>query len=463
MMGGCRIVHLYFVAGLLAVFLFSFPATAHSFDGGLVVDHNAVHDFDDIPVLWLDAAKQLTLHYAHTSHGSQIISGIQAMKAANPDYGVAVRESGTEGLPPQEDPPVLRIYDGNPPATYITPDLYWDSVNGMNATRGVAATGHYNFSMWSWCGQQSGNDTNTVNRYLTNLNQLESEFPAMRFILMTGHTDGSNTPTEPGTLKYNNALVRNYALSNDKVLFDFADIESWDPAGNNYPTTTDACDWCADWCTANPADCQNLTGSCAHTHPFNCKLKAKAFWYMMARLAGWGGNNEPTDFTATPLTGTNPTQVNFTDTSTHNPTSWSWDFGDGGTSMLQNPGHWYKSAGSYTVSLTATGNGGAFTRTKNGFIVISACGFLPVKIEGRPDYFSSIQGAFDSQLLVEDDTIQTQGVDFQGDMTWSKHIQVSLTGGFGCDYSPNPGGFTTIQGSLTVAQGTLAVDRVIIR
>ena len=39
--------------------------------------------------------------------------------------------------------------------------------------------------------------------------------------------------------------------------------------------------------------------------------------------------------------------------------SWSWDFGDTNTSTLQNPSHTYTSAGNYTVSLTATGPGGA--------------------------------------------------------------------------------------------------------
>jgi hypothetical protein len=259
--------------------------------------------------------------------------------------------------------------------------------------------------------------------------------------------------------------VRNYALTHNKVLFDFADIESWDPAGNYYPNTGNPegeCNWCNQWCNAHPSDCQDLTDYCAHTHTFNCKLKAKAFWYMMARLAGWSGNNQPTDFTATPHAGPNPLQVNFSDASTHSPTSWTWDFGDGGSSTLQNPGHWYKSAGSYTVSLTATGTGGAFTRKKSGYIVISACGNQPVTIEGRQDYFSSILAAFESQLLVEGDTVQAQGVDFSGALTWQKQIQASLTGGFGCDYLSNPG-FATIQGSLTVAQGAMAVDRVIIR
>lgn len=45
--------------------------------------------------------------------------------------------------------------------------------------------------------------------------------------------------------------------------------------------------------------------------------------------------------------------VVFQDLSTGNPTSWSWDFGDGGRSSAQNPSHTYASAGSYVVTLTA--------------------------------------------------------------------------------------------------------------
>lgn len=47
--------------------------------------------------------------------------------------------------------------------------------------------------------------------------------------------------------------------------------------------------------------------------------------------------------------------VNFTDTSTNNPTSWLWNFGDGiGTSTTQNPSYAYSSAGTYIVSLIAS-------------------------------------------------------------------------------------------------------------
>ncbi len=51
-------------------------------------------------------------------------------------------------------------------------------------------------------------------------------------------------------------------------------------------------------------------------------------------------------------------KVSFTDTSTGSPTSWSWNFGDGGTSTLQNPTHTYAAAGTYNVVLTVSNAGG---------------------------------------------------------------------------------------------------------
>ena len=64
------------------------------------------------------------------------------------------------------------------------------------------------------------------------------------------------------------------------------------------------------------------------------------------------------NFVASPTSGSPPLTVQFTDTSTGTITSWLWDFGDGGTSALQNPSHKFNSIGPYTISLTVYGPGG---------------------------------------------------------------------------------------------------------
>jgi len=56
--------------------------------------------------------------------------------------------------------------------------------------------------------------------------------------------------------------------------------------------------------------------------------------------------------------------VDFTDTSTGSPTSWSWDFGDGGSSTQRNPSRTYAAAGDYSVRLTATNASGSDAVTK---------------------------------------------------------------------------------------------------
>jgi PKD repeat protein len=76
-------------------------------------------------------------------------------------------------------------------------------------------------------------------------------------------------------------------------------------------------------------------------------------------------------FTGTPTSGSVPLTVQFTDTSTNSPTSWSWDFGDGNTSTAQNPANTYSTAGNYTVSLTATNTAGSNTATQTGYITVS--------------------------------------------------------------------------------------------
>lgn len=63
-----------------------------------------------------------------------------------------------------------------------------------------------------------------------------------------------------------------------------------------------------------------------------------------------------TDFDVDRTYGNSPLPVRFTDKTSDSPTSWSWDFGDGNTSTLQNPNHTYYGEKRYTVSLITNGD-----------------------------------------------------------------------------------------------------------
>lgn len=79
---------------------------------------------------------------------------------------------------------------------------------------------------------------------------------------------------------------------------------------------------------------------------------------------GWGnvtkinyitvGEGFQSNFTASPVEGGAPLQVQFTDSSVGNVTSWYWDFGDGTNSTDKNPTHMYSNLGSYSVTLNVS-------------------------------------------------------------------------------------------------------------
>jgi PKD repeat protein len=105
-------------------------------------------------------------------------------------------------------------------------------------------------------------------------------------------------------------------------------------------------------------------------------------------VSGPGGISA--DFVGVPTTGRVPLTVQFTDTSTGNPTMWAWNFGDGSTETVANPSHTYTREGTYTVTLVASSQtGGSSTKTREAYIVVSPSGGISADFTGSPTSGSS--------------------------------------------------------------------------
>lgn len=76
------------------------------------------------------------------------------------------------------------------------------------------------------------------------------------------------------------------------------------------------------------------------------------------------------NFTAAPLVVCAFQPVTFTDLSSSNVDQWSWNFGDGNTTSLQNPVHTYQDTGFFSVALTVSNNGCLRVLTRPNYIQV---------------------------------------------------------------------------------------------
>jgi hypothetical protein len=280
-------------------------------EAALVIDHTTA-DIWQIPESAIEQAKA-TLHiaYGHTSHGSQIISGMgsnngeqldqfMTNNGATPDMYLW-NNGGTGGALDLRDRPFSGAADlGNP-------DRYaWEQ-----ATRNYLADHpDCNVIIWSWCGQASTTIDN-IDIYLGLMEGLIPDYPDVHFVFMTGHLDGGG---EDGLLNLANEHIRNHCITHDRILYDFADIESYDPDHlvNYMPLLcNDNCDydsddngtrdrnWAIDWQNTHVEGVDWWPSGGAHTQHLNGNLKGYAAWWLWSSIAGWNLCIEsPSDLTA---------------------------------------------------------------------------------------------------------------------------------------------------------------------
>jgi hypothetical protein len=250
----------------------------------IIADHKCIK-ISSIPAQWIKTAKSnMHIMYWHTSHGSQITSGMSGLYTWKGEL-YAVNGTGSGGA--------LELREA-------WNDAGSDSNWSTTTSKYLDANLQINVVVWSWCGQVSSASESTINTYLNNMRTLEQKYPNVKFVYMTGHLDGGGVK---GNLHKRNEQIRAFCKANNKILYDFEDIESYNPDGVYFgdKIPTDNCDydkngdgmrkgnWAIEWQNSRTQGKDWYNCESAHSQPLNANMKAYAAWWLWARLAGWDG------------------------------------------------------------------------------------------------------------------------------------------------------------------------------
>lgn len=295
---------------LLISALIQFTGLIHA--QGFIVDHRHT-DLSKIPVNWVDSAKsKLHIRYGHTSHGHHLTSGgMQAIVNYSEEYRNRYQFSGTKA-----ENSLYLLETGD------------DLSNGDWENEGrtyLANNPDCNIIIWSWSSIYERDATDYINR----MEALIAEFGEggtanrevpVQFVFMTAHWNGR----DKNEYVFNeNKKIRDHCEANNRILYDFFDIEAYDPDGVYYgdgdqngnfighrglnddlnykDDNRNRRNWGIDWMNANPnheltlMSADQVCTRCDHSEGLdkdansriNCVLKGRAAWYLWARLAGW--------------------------------------------------------------------------------------------------------------------------------------------------------------------------------
>lgn len=289
---------------------------------GIVVDHTSVDLFDDIPEQYIQAAASMRMLFIDRSVGGNISDGLTCLNYPSDEDALS---SCTR-------------YEHLEPAFSVDPsEVNWGRLGGYNRQNWDYLFWDDNLDCGTW-SQKVGCFFDMVNPVINQYDVVSYQFSYLEV------DQDSTIADQPGGFFWNNATLqdvydleayeaqhpdkifiywttslarsigttasesfndqmRQYALANNKVLFDVADILSHDPAGNPCYDNRDGIPYRTE---NNPDDGQNIPAICQHytTETEGGHLGsvsagkirvAKAFWVLMAQLAGWtpSGNNPP--------------------------------------------------------------------------------------------------------------------------------------------------------------------------
>ena len=303
--------------------------------GAIVADHTVIDLYDDIPAVWITEVKQMFLSIPGESHGRGYIYGLELLEALDSTYSVSATWGGTPEGPSGAHLRVSRSYwSGSGWWNSGGEEDFWTNAGAvammkshLDYMRDTAANpvGAFGFA-WCWdmswinspaggvdpvygvrwagstAGGPDGNlrwgldaaDTaltsNSVNltTYLTAVDVYSAHDPDTVTFFTTGPVDLERGNEAAYQVYLKQHAIRQYVADNGGVLFDYADILSWD-GGVQYMDS-----WDGHIFPNGDPDLATYTGfdggnGDSHISEEACLKLGKALWWMLARVAGWDG------------------------------------------------------------------------------------------------------------------------------------------------------------------------------
>jgi hypothetical protein len=314
-------------------------AQAGSSSQAIIVDRHSVELFEHIPDEYLAAARELRMVFADRSVGFNIDQGLNCLTAPswhqapaycrkdysdtsgvswlNQTYNLADYQAG-------QVPSLIR-YEPDPQKydrsnwEFVIVDGSWEEIVGQfveEITPAYIDRKQVLSYQFNYFHVSSGSDIadpetgffvdlpregtygNRLRWDISDFEALEAQYPEAIFFHWTTSLARSVGSEESDAF---NDQMRAYALTNGKILFDVADILSHDEQGQPCYDNRDGVEYCNNnRCENYPDDgldllaiCQDYTTETDGGHLGSVsggRLRvAKAFWVLMARIAGWEG------------------------------------------------------------------------------------------------------------------------------------------------------------------------------
>ena len=233
------------------------------------------------------------------------------------------------------------------PAVAPTADFTFET-NGLSAIFTSAATGTSLTYLWDFGDNSSSNEINPKHDY-----KAVGTFTVKLTVTNTG---GSSSKSKFVAIAGGTPVVPSFTFISNALTVIFTDTSAGSPTS-----------WLWDFGDNSTDNSKN---------PQHVYAKAGTYTVKLTVSNGSGSSASTTQFVTV---GTVPVadftsetaglSAIFHDTSTGNPTTWKWDFGDNTSDTIQNPTHTYPQIGTYNVMLTVTNSSGS--SQKSHFVTLS--------------------------------------------------------------------------------------------